>query len=333
MCPLVTTPQTCHLEVRVSRIDNRACVEAEHSSAAAMQPTGPTNALLGKKRQTEAADWVSSSQETVGGQRQKRRLEARLTEAESAATAQVEVARCDREEASATAASPSQLPPPASAAGASQLPPPEATGPAQRESLGFSQLWGDDEFQGEALEMLAAAEAQQGGAPAQDDLRSDSSEVPTDLDEPKAVPSAAVASAAASAVASAAVCAAASAAAATAGPLAGLPFRLRYALQQAAGGTPDALFEACRDALRQPELAAVRAAFDEGGLRAVRKLVEDSKRVGGPLAKALPRPLGSDDAPLPLENVGFCCDCPLSPGRYCLEARCGLRKRPPWSPQ
>lgn len=188
-----------------------------------------------------------------------------------------------------------------------QLPAPDAAGPAgpiQRSdgSLGFSQFWDDDAFQGEALDMLAAAEAQRGEVTALNDSRSDSSEVPTDVDETKisTAAAAAVAAAKAAAVSSAATAAAAATAsrtAAAAGPLAGWPFRLRYALLQA-GSVRDALLEA----LQPDDLAAVRTAyeFEEGGLRAVRKLVEASKRVGGLLAKALPRPLGSDDAlPLP----------------------------------
>ena len=185
-----------------------------------------------------------------------------------------------------------------------QLPAPDAAGPIQRRdgSLGFSQFWDDDAFQGETLDMLAAAEAQRGEVTARNDSRSDSSEVPTDVDEPKISTAAAAAvaaakAAAASSAATATAAATASRTAAATGPLAGWPFRLRYALLQA-GGARDALLEA----LQPDDLAAVRTAYEseEGGLRAVRKLVEASKRVGGLLAKALPRPLGSDDAlPLP----------------------------------
>ena len=80
-------------------------VEAEQSSAQVMQPTGLTGALYGNKRQMEAEDGVCSSQETtvtLGGPRQKQRVESLPTAAEAAAIAQVQ-ARCDREEANATA--------------------------------------------------------------------------------------------------------------------------------------------------------------------------------------------------------------------------------------
>ena len=78
------------------------------SPALDMQPTGRTDAPSGEKRQMEAEDGICSSQETtvtLGGPRHKQRVESLPTAAEAAAIARVqaEAARCDREEANATA--------------------------------------------------------------------------------------------------------------------------------------------------------------------------------------------------------------------------------------